>query len=153
MLANTLHLTKIYKSDIYHLRESCQNFSSGIAFTMPFTHDAARCDSVVELVQRDSQETPPPAEGTTPGTKTNGYGWRFWTIFAGLALSALLSGLEGSIIATALPTILADLGSGEDYVWVINIYFLTRCADPSLHCKLINKRPLPAQHVNPFMAS
>lgn len=56
------------------------------------------------------------------------YGWRFWMIFAGLALSALLSALEGSIVSTALPTILADLGGGEDYTWVINIYFLTRYA-------------------------
>ena len=53
-------------------------------------------------------------------------GWNVWLIFAGLAVSALLSALEGSVISTALPTIAADLGLGGNYVWVINIYFLTR---------------------------
>lgn len=51
--------------------------------------------------------------------------WRFWMIFSGLTLSALLSALEGSIVSTALPTISAELDSGENYVWIINIYFLT----------------------------
>ena len=53
-------------------------------------------------------------------------GWKVWLIFAGLAVSALLSALEGSVISTALPTIAADLGLGGNYVWVINVYFLTR---------------------------
>ena len=48
-----------------------------------------------------------------------------WLIFSGLAVSALLSALEGSVVSTALPTIAADLGLGGNYVWVINIYFLT----------------------------
>lgn len=52
--------------------------------------------------------------------------WKVWVIFSGLAVSALLSALEGSVISTALPTIAADLGLGGNYVWVINIYFLTR---------------------------
>lgn len=52
--------------------------------------------------------------------------WRIWVIFSGLAVSALLSALEGSVISTALPTIAAELGSGGNYVWVINLYFLTR---------------------------
>ncbi|KAI4207811.1 MAG: hypothetical protein LQ348_000448 [Seirophora lacunosa] len=51
--------------------------------------------------------------------------WRIWVIFSGLAVSALLSALEGSVISTALPTIAAELGSGGNYVWVINLYFLT----------------------------
>ncbi|KAL8840018.1 MAG: hypothetical protein Q9170_001502 [Blastenia crenularia] len=42
--------------------------------------------------------------------------WRVWVIFSGLAVSALLSALEGSVISTALPTIAADLGSGGNYL-------------------------------------
>ena len=57
---------------------------------------------------------------------TSKLGWNVWLIFAGLAVSALLSALEGSVVSTALPTIAADLGLGGNYVWVINIYFLTR---------------------------
>ena len=52
--------------------------------------------------------------------------WNAWVVFSGLAVSALLSALEGSVISTALPTIAQDLGLGGNYVWVINIYFLTR---------------------------
>ena len=60
------------------------------------------------------------------GNATSQLGWKVWLIFAGLAVSALLSALEGSVISTALPTIAADLGLGGNYIWVINIYFLTR---------------------------
>lgn len=66
------------------------------------------------------------------------YTWRFWMIFSALALSALLSALESSILSTAMPTITSELGSGGNYIWVINIYFLTRCVPLSnstpLHC-------------------
>lgn len=54
------------------------------------------------------------------------YGRRFWSIFTGLSLTALLSALDGSIVSTAVPTIVGDLNAGENYIWVINIYFLTR---------------------------
>jgi hypothetical protein len=55
------------------------------------------------------------------------YGFVFWAIFAGLALTAMVSALDGSIVSTALPTIVRDLQSGNNYVWIINVYFLTRC--------------------------
>ena len=54
------------------------------------------------------------------------YGFQFWAIFAGLSLTALMSALDGSIVPTALPTIARDLEAGNNYVWIINIYFLTR---------------------------
>ena len=57
---------------------------------------------------------------------TSQLGWNVWLIFSGLAVSAVLSALEGSVVSTALPTIAADLDLGGNYVWVINIYFLTR---------------------------
>jgi hypothetical protein len=53
-------------------------------------------------------------------------GWRFWLIFACLALTAFLSALEGSIVSTALPSIARALKSSEDYIWVVNVYYLTR---------------------------
>ncbi|KAI9771202.1 MAG: hypothetical protein M1839_002861 [Geoglossum umbratile] len=55
------------------------------------------------------------------------YGFAFWAIFAGLALTAMVSALDGSIVSTALPTIVRDLQAGNNYVWIINVYFLTRC--------------------------
>jgi hypothetical protein len=53
------------------------------------------------------------------------YGFAFWAIFAGLVLTALISALDGSVISTALPTIIHDLEAGNNYVWIINVYFLT----------------------------
>ncbi|KAL9120108.1 MAG: hypothetical protein Q9187_003342 [Circinaria calcarea] len=67
----------------------------------------------------------PPEESQQQSTEKNRYGGRFWAIFAGLSLTALLSALDGSIVSTALPTILRELNVGDNYVWVINIYFLT----------------------------
>jgi hypothetical protein len=53
-------------------------------------------------------------------------GLRFWCIMIALVSSGLLSTLEGTIISTALPTIIRDLGGGDLYTWAINAYFLTR---------------------------
>ena len=52
--------------------------------------------------------------------------WRFWAIFASLSITGLLSAVEGTVTTTALPTIVADLGGGELYIWAANGYFLTR---------------------------
>ncbi|OMP86687.1 putative MFS-type transporter [Diplodia seriata] len=68
--------------------------------------------------------------------KRQKYGWRFWAIFSGLAVTALISGMEGVILSTALPTISRDLGPGENYSWVINAYFLTSAAVQPLYGQL-----------------
>ena len=54
------------------------------------------------------------------------YGWRFWAIFPALCTVAFLGALEATIVTTAMPTIVRDLDLGENYVWVINAFFLTR---------------------------
>lgn len=51
--------------------------------------------------------------------------WRFWAIFSALAFTNLLAGLEGTITAATLPSIVAELDSGADYVWIVNGYLLT----------------------------
>lgn len=56
------------------------------------------------------------------------YGFRFYMVLAGLLLAALLTWLDGGTISTALPTIVAELDIGADYVWVANAYFLTMAA-------------------------
>ena len=53
-------------------------------------------------------------------------GWRYWTVIAALSVTALLPALEGTVVSTALPSIVQDLHGGEFYVWVVNSYFLTR---------------------------
>lgn len=52
-------------------------------------------------------------------------GVSFWAIFAALSFTNLLAGLEGSIAATALPSVVSDLQAGDNYVWIVNGYMLT----------------------------
>jgi hypothetical protein len=53
-------------------------------------------------------------------------GFRFWCIMLALAATSVLSALEGTIVSTALPTIVEHLGGAELYIWTINGYFLNR---------------------------
>lgn len=46
-------------------------------------------------------------------------GLRFWLIIVSLAVTALLVALEATIVSTALPSIISDLGGTRVYVWVI----------------------------------
>jgi hypothetical protein len=79
----------------------------------------------------------------TPGTLTNSqtpgdagnqqdvnpqkthYPLSFWLCFAGLCSTGLISGLDSTVLSTSLPTIIADLDGGSNYVWVVNVYFFT----------------------------
>jgi EmrB/QacA subfamily drug resistance transporter len=45
-------------------------------------------------------------------------------VFAGLMLGMLLAALNQTIVSTALPTIVADLGGFEHYSWVFSAYML-----------------------------
>lgn len=49
---------------------------------------------------------------------------RFWAILVAISFSGLLAALEATITSTALPTVIADLGGGDIYVWAVNGYFL-----------------------------
>ena len=52
-------------------------------------------------------------------------GKRFWAIIGSLCVAALLSALENTVVATALPFIVTKLDLGADYIWVTNVFFLT----------------------------
>ena len=55
-----------------------------------------------------------------------GGGRRAFAIITALSVVALLPAIEGTVVSTALPTIVGDLQGVELYVWVVNSYFLTR---------------------------
>ena len=76
-----------------------------------------------DAVEEASTDNPTASEKTDTKPKRS---WRFWAIFASLAVTGLLSAVEGTVTTTALPTIVADLGGGELYIWAANGYFLTR---------------------------
>ena len=44
---------------------------------------------------------------------------RIWTIFSGLMLAMLLAALDQTIVSTALPTIVKELGGAEHISWVV----------------------------------
>ena len=52
-------------------------------------------------------------------------GPRFWAIIVVLSLISLLTALEATVTSTVMPSLVADLGGGENFIWVSNAYFLT----------------------------
>lgn len=48
--------------------------------------------------------------------------WRFWALLVSLSLAGLLTALEATITSTALPSVIAELGGGHLYIWVVNGY-------------------------------
>ena len=57
-------------------------------------------------------------------------------VFAGLLLGMLLAALNQTIVATALPDIVADLGGFDHYSWVFSAYMLTSTVTVPLYGKL-----------------
>src|ERR671910_3028232 len=49
---------------------------------------------------------------------------RFKLVFGGLLLAMLLASLDQTIVATALPTIVGDLGGLDQLSWVVTAYLL-----------------------------
>ena len=64
------------------------------------------------------------------------HGRRLGLIFSGLMLVLLLAALDSTIVATALPTIVGDLGGLERLSWVTSAYLLAQTAVTPLYGKL-----------------
>jgi hypothetical protein len=65
-----------------------------------------------------ASEKPPP-----PPFQTD---YRFWMIMLTLSFCIMLASLEGTVVVTSLPAMAADLGLGSNYIWVTNVFLLTR---------------------------
>ncbi|KAI1321917.1 major facilitator superfamily protein [Xylariaceae sp. FL0255] len=63
---------------------------------------------------------------------------RFWAIIVAISFAALLTALESTITSTALPTIIADLGGGDLYIWAINGYLVALTSLQPLYGQLAN---------------
>ena len=57
-------------------------------------------------------------------------------IFSGLVLAMLLAALDSTIVATALPTIVAELGGLEHLSWIVTAYLLAQTIVTPLYGKL-----------------
>ena len=59
-----------------------------------------------------------------------------WIVFAGLMLVLFLAALDQTIVATALPTIVGDLGGLNHISWVVTAYLLAQTVVTPLYGKL-----------------
>jgi EmrB/QacA subfamily drug resistance transporter len=71
-----------------------------------------------------------------PALPRSGANHRLGVIFGGLMLVMLLAALDSTIVATALPTIVGDLGGLERLSWVTSAYLLGQTAVTPLYGKL-----------------
>ena len=63
-------------------------------------------------------------------------GRALWTVFAALMLGMFLAALDQTIVATALPTIVGDLGGVSDLSWVVTAYLLSSTVAGPVYGKL-----------------
>ena len=61
---------------------------------------------------------------------------RIWAIFSGLMLALLLASLDQTIVSTALPTIVRELGSAAHISWVVTAYLLASTVTTPMWGKL-----------------
>ena len=70
---------------------------------------------------------------------------RILAIYAGLMVTLLLAALDQTIVATALPRIVSDVGGLDQYSWVFTSYMLATTVTVPLYGKLgdiYGRRPL-----------
>ncbi|HEY6835796.1 MAG TPA: MDR family MFS transporter [Gaiellaceae bacterium] len=82
-------------------------------------------------------------------------GRALWTIFAALMLGMFLAALDQTIVSTALPTIVGDLGGLNHLSWVVTSYLLASTVSTPLYGKLgdmIGRKPVFMAAILIFLA-
>lgn len=77
-----------------------------------------------------------------------------WLVFTGLMLAMLLAVLDQTIVATALPTIVSDLGGLSHLSWVVTAYILGATITTPLYGKLgdqFGRKPLFMAAISIFL--
>ncbi|KAI1844905.1 hypothetical protein JX265_009531 [Neoarthrinium moseri] len=96
--------------------------------------DKPRSDLEPPSPTKETAAPAPPA----PATVNQAKGWRFWAVFPALCVTTLLAAVESTVVATAMPFIANEIGAGDSYVWIVNVYLLTSCAFLPLIGQLAN---------------
>ena len=79
-------------------------------------------------------------QSARPGVDASGpealHGRQLWLVLGALMLGMLLAALDQTIVATALPTIVGDLGGASNLAWIVTAYLLASTASTPLWGKL-----------------
>lgn len=73
-------------------------------------------------------------------------GLSFWAIITALCVMSILTALENTAVTTSLPVIVQELNMGENYIWVTNVFFLTRYIgfyNPRYAFSILKNSPVP----------
>jgi hypothetical protein len=92
------------------------------------SHDLSKSAATISAMATSHTAEPSGKQESMTAESSTGehYGWRFWMIIASLCMTSLLTAIEATVTATALPTIARELDSRELYVWFVNAIFLSR---------------------------
>jgi EmrB/QacA subfamily drug resistance transporter len=82
-----------------------------------------------------TQAAPVPADAITDDAPALSHR-QILVIFCGLGMGMLLAALDGTIVSTALPTIVGDLGGFDHYAWVVTAYLLASTVSTPIYGKL-----------------
>ncbi|ADU50650.1 major facilitator superfamily MFS_1 [Thermaerobacter marianensis DSM 12885] len=72
----------------------------------------------------------------TPGPAVEARSTRKGLILASLMLAMFMAAIEGTIVSTAIPSIVADLGGFSRFSWVFSAFLLTSAASVPIYGKL-----------------
>lgn len=102
--------------------------------TSPAVDSLVLSGSLRDETGNDETDTPSTDQVEKKRTPKFSRDYRFWMIMCTLVISTLLASLGSTVMITSLPTIVEELNIGSDYIWVTNVYFLTRrVVPPSAH--------------------
>jgi EmrB/QacA subfamily drug resistance transporter len=82
-------------------------------------------------------------------------GRALWTVFAALMLGMFLAALDQTIVSTALPTIVGDLGGLNHLSWVVTSYLLASTVSTPIYGKLgdmLGRKPVFLAAILIFLA-
>ncbi|PVI00595.1 MFS general substrate transporter [Periconia macrospinosa] len=95
--------------------------------------ESATTQTSPSVEQKDEEKNESPSTIAKPDKD-----FRFWMIVVALCMTGLLGALENTVVTTSLPTIVAALNVGEDYVWITNVFFLTSAVVQPLFGQVAN---------------
>jgi MFS family permease len=81
-------------------------------------------------------ESSPASAGEDLGSPDEQGSRHIYVVFSGLVLVMLLAALDSTIVATALPTIVGELGGFDHIGWVVTAYLLAQTIVTPLYGKL-----------------